>query len=52
MLSEKEPDAKAYILLYESTHMRMERRATCRDRKQIRGSLGPGVALGMNWQGA
>lgn len=52
MLSEKKPDTKEYILLYESTYMQMERRATYSDRNQIRGSLGPGVAMGMTWQEA
>lgn len=52
MLSEKKPDTKEYILLYEPTYMQMERRAPYSDRKQIRGSLRPGVAMRMKGQEA
>lgn len=33
MLSDKKPDTNEYTLLYGSTYMQMERRATCSDRK-------------------
>lgn len=52
MLSEKKPDTKEYILLYEATYMQMERRAPYSGRQQIRGSLGPGVAMRMEQQEA